>query len=303
MNTISGQITHGLVTGTMIVIATLLASPSIASAGLIAEYDFNSSGSVVPDNAPASPNYGLVAEQNGTGFTSANAFGPSPTGTLLGNAGLLTEPVEPTSQEYNYGFTVNKEIIRSLPSWSVLMWVNRRDLDNIDFLFYIGTGDGFSGTGAETYIWGSPSGVLVAENRSSNSVVDMTIAGGQFTAEEWHQVGIVKNGSAMSIYMDGSLIGSDSSVSLNSFDRTGNSVIVFGAGKWMRLPEFRQRVFDGMIDQIEVYDSDLTAHEVADRYQAFAVPEPSSLVLGLCAACGLLLFAHRASSSQCGTNV
>ena len=163
MNTISRQNHYGLVTGALILISVLLTDPSLVRAGLIAQYDFIPSGNVVSDSAPASPNFGLVAEQNGTGFTNANAFGASAIGTNLGTAGLVSEPVEPTSQEYNYGFMVSKEIIRSLPSWSVLMWVNRRDLENIDFLFYIGTGDGFSGTGAETYIWGSPSGVLVAE--------------------------------------------------------------------------------------------------------------------------------------------
>ena len=73
----------------------------------------------------------------------------------------------------------------------------------------------------------------------------------------------------------------DTSVSMNSFDKSGNSVIVFGAAKWMRKDHHRLRVHDGLLDQIEIYDQALTESEVAARYNAFAatVPEPTSVIL------------------------
>ena len=61
-------------------------------------------------------------------------------------------------------------------------------------------------------------------------------------------------------------------------DAANNSPIVFGATTWMRLPHFRERIHDGLIDQIEVYDTALTDAAIAARYDAF-VPEPSTLVI------------------------
>jgi hypothetical protein len=157
------------------------------------------------------------------------------------------------------------------------MWVNRHDLENADFLFYVGTGDGFSGTGAELYMFGNSSGQLAVQNYG-NSTLDADVAGGSMTAGRWHHVGLVRNGSSLDLYLDGSLVGSDSAVSIQAFNSSANSVAIFGAAKWMRLDFMRTRVLDGLIDQIEIFNHAMSSAEVNARYAA-VVPEQSAGIL------------------------
>ena len=108
------------------------------------------------------------------------------------------------------------------------------------------------------------------------------------TPHTWHQLGLVRHGTEFQLYLDGSLLGTDSSVAVNSFAEPTNTVVVFGAAKWMRLPNMRTRVFDGLVDQIEIYGENLSASEIEARYLAFAapaVPEPNSLLLAVVAVC------------------
>ena len=258
---------------------------------LRALYDFTPDGPVdtdpvvaaySADRVPGAPDLPLLAMVNGASFTDANALGPSLLGSRLGTAGLVAEPVEPTDQDNHYGFWVNKNVLPPHADWTFLMWFNRRDAENLDFLFYVGTGDGFGGTGPETYVYAHPDGTLVAENRSSNSVVDMQLAGGQIVPGTWQQLGLVRRGADLELYLDGILLGSDPSVALTSFDDPANTVVVLGAAKWLRLPNMRARVFDGLLDQVEIYDGALAPPEIRQRYLAFAgpvVPEPTALSL------------------------
>jgi hypothetical protein len=266
----------------IVVILVFLASLAItdaARATLISEYRFDNVGTTVVDSAPATPNLNMLVRPNGTSFAPASTNGTSVISDQLGLSGQMSEPVEPTTEDNEYGFWVSKTLLSSRTEWTVILWFNRNDLDNNDFLFYVGTGDGFGGTGAETYLYAPASGGLAVGNYASNSTKDMDIRGGSTAADTWYQAALTRDGSTFSLFLDGQHLGTDTSVSLNSFNSSSNSVIVFGAAKWMRLAYMRARVLDGLIDQIEVYDVALSEDAILDRYDAFAVPEPSSLVL------------------------
>jgi hypothetical protein len=274
-----------------ILCAALVGFPLLTSnssqAALIAEYSFDAPGTIVPDNIPADPNFDMTVQPNGSGFDHANLFGTSRAGTLLGGAGRATEPVEPTSEDNNYAFWVPKNIIADEPAWTVLMWVNRHDLENRDMFFYVGTGDGFGGTGGETYVFGETDGQLGLHNYLGTSNFDANVTGGTLVPGRWHHVGLVRAGASLSLYLDGSHLGTADNVNLTSFENAANSVLVFGAAKWMRLASQRTRVLDGLIDQIEIYDHALSQPEIEERYRAF-VPEPNTMMLftlgglGLC---------------------
>jgi hypothetical protein len=99
-------------------------------------------------------------------------------------------------------------------------------------------------------------------------------------------VGLIRAGDSLSLYLDGSHLGTADNVNLTSFENAANSVLAFGAAKWMRLASQRTRVLDGLIDQIEIYDHALSQPEIEGRYRAF-VPEPSTTLLFTLIALGL----------------
>ena len=263
------------------------------SAVPVAIFDFESyvptSNPVFPDkvqdSAAALPNHDLLRTRYGTGYEPANLYGNGMAATRLGQSGRTSEPVEPAPSAQQYEFRMNSESVEG-NSWTVLMWFNRHDLDNFDFLMYIGAGDGFGGTGAEFYVFGHPDGRLVGNNYSSNSTQDLDLGGGTTVAGQWHQMGVVRDGSSLSLYLDGDFIGTDSSVNITAQSLRHN--IHFGAPWWMRLDYMRRRVHDGLIDQIEIYESVLNSSEIQERYNAFAIPEPSAVSLAGLACVGVI---------------
>jgi hypothetical protein len=96
----------------------------------------------------------------------------------------------------------------------------------------------------------------------------------------------------MTLYLDGQRLGTANAVAVNSLALASNSFIVFGAAKFMDTPTARARILDGMVDQVEMYDQALTPSQALERYQAFAVPEPSGVFIGACAVGMLVLRRH-----------
>lgn len=270
-----------------------------ALAGVIGIYDFSSSlpsgdGSLIADYVPnilpggtTSPIRRMI---NGASYEDANAFGISTIGTNLGRAGLVFEP---TSGSNNFAFWLRKDNVMDLPNWSILYWVNRRDLGSDDYLFYVGVSDGRGGASAETSIYSSPGGLLRVENFTSSSgdSRDMLFEGGSLGAGTWHQLGLVREGNSFSLFLDGELVGNDPSTAFNSFNVSSNTVMVLGGYK---SGTNYKRMLDGMIDQVEVYDEALTQSQIVERYNAIAtVPEANSLVLLAAAIVGCSAYLYR----------
>ncbi|MFT5124694.1 MAG: hypothetical protein ACI97B_003331 [Verrucomicrobiales bacterium] len=106
---------------------------------------------------------------------------------------------------------------------------------------------------------------------------------GDFTDGAWHLVTGVIDGPTFTVYIDGAFAQS-SSVSLG-LDGVSNTAVYIGAIK-----EGNQKNFDGMIDDVRIYDHALSAGDVAALYAA--VPEPSAAWL-LIVGCGILSLSRR----------
>jgi len=102
----------------MWLIGTLAATSAHAS--LIAEFTFdNNIGNRIPDVATGIlPNPDIGKKANDASFASANTFGASSIGTLLGQSGLMQEPVEPTAQTNQYGFWTDKSLLQGRSEWA-----------------------------------------------------------------------------------------------------------------------------------------------------------------------------------------
>lgn len=268
-----------------------------ANAGtMIGQYTFEStvpSGDPSPSILDAVPNevssdYLLYRQSGGTGYAPADLYGASAASDFLGQSGKMSVPSSGTN---GFGFWLNRGILNDLAGdWSVLLWATRTTSDKVDSLFYVGTSDGFSGGSAETHVFFSGTNELWAQNRTSASSasLDMEIAGGSIETNTWYQVGLVRSGTGFDLYLDGELIGSDASTNLTSLGVSANSFIVFGGIKSTGTQGGRDRILDGLIDQIEIYDYALDQAEIRDRLDAVTVPEPASLALWTCGIFGLL---------------
>lgn len=144
-------------------------------------------------------------------------------------------------------------------SWTVCGWFNRRDLTNDDMVWHISDGDGF-GSNDELYL-NCPAGATTVRLQHFNAVgaaLDVDIVATGVAAGVWRHFAVVKNGTVLSLYVDGVLTGSDSSFTLALQQAQplvfgGHATTTFQPGRW----------FDGGLDDLGVFNAPLTAGEIA----------------------------------------
>ena len=113
------------------------------------------------------------------------------------------------------------------------------------------------------------------------------VSPGAINDGNWHQVvGVYQAGGTSSLYVDGVFQSSQSS---NSIGSTPTDFVIGGfGGSYGNASPFGE--FDGLISGVGIYDTALTAAQVAALY---TTPEPSSLVLLAVGALGPFATTHR----------
>jgi hypothetical protein len=119
-----------------------------------------------------------------------------------------------------------------------------------------------------------------------NSGFAASASGATIGDNQWHQVAVTYAAAATSVsfYFDGSLFGTATfSANPVATDITGNLGIAIGAGirEVAAVNGNANRFVGGMIDELRIYDAQLSATDVQNLYLA-VVPEPTTLsLLGL----------------------
>ena len=129
--------------------------------------------------------------------------------------------------------------------------------------------DGWNGLA----VWRNPSnnhiGVKLYANNNS-----FAISGSSITTQGWHYVAVVCDRSdTMVMYIDGVVDGSVNISSFASLDLSTDADFTIGKRSDSRSI---YTPFNGMIDDVAVYNRALSAQEV---YQIYSVPEPATLLL------------------------
>ena len=102
-----------------------------------------------------------------------------------------------------------------------------------------------------------------------------------YTTDEWHYLVAVKDGADMKLYLDGVL---DPTTATDASTINGALDLALGRiGK-----SISGRYFNGMLDDIALYDRALTYEEIYYHYTGIAIPEPATLSLLGLGALGLL---------------
>lgn len=139
--------------------------------------------------------------------------------------------------------------------WTVTGWFKRSTTTNMDVVLQIGESGGFN-PNAITLAYYSTSSTLELRNYNTNTL-DVSISKTNVAANQWHHYAIVRDGGALSLYLDGVLAGSDSTF---GFSFTSATAIKFGApSNTVSL----DRWFNGSLADLAVFKGVLDANDIA----------------------------------------
>ncbi len=103
---------------------------------------------------------------------------------------------------------------------------------------------------------------------------------------EWHHYAMTLSGDTFIFYIDGVVVGSESNLQTGNFT-TSIDYINIGRERWSG---YDRRFFNGLIDDVRIYDSALSAEQIRSLV---VVPAPASLILALSGLGGLAVFRKR----------
>jgi hypothetical protein len=195
---------------------------------------------------------------------------------------LLTEDSENTTPAHHAARLTRTLTLAEFDvngDFTVSMWFKRAaDSNDEDFLFHLGSGDGFGG-GDELYVYGHLTGSLTLHNYAASALVT-SITSTAAPRDTWHHVAVVHDNTANSLqlYLNGVSVGLDSSADISALAQGsplvvgGHTSTTFQTTRW----------FDGHLDDFALYNIPLSPDDVgrlASGESPLAVPEPSTLAL------------------------
>lgn len=145
--------------------------------------------------------------------------------------------------------------------WTAAGWVRRANTTDQDIVFHLGAGLGNSNpttpTADFTLAFNGNSNTLSLKNYSGTSTtstpdVDITVP---VSAAEWHHIAVVRNGTTLTLYVNGVVAGSDSSFSLD-IDPNFSNVAIFGAGTGATTGT-TARYFNGSMADLAIFNAAL----------------------------------------------
>ena len=145
--------------------------------------------------------------------------------------------------------------------WTMTVWFRHSTATNDDFIFHIGSGDGYGGDGDELDLDLVPGGQLQLRHYNTANIQDVNIAGGIIPAGEWHHAAVVfdrtnNNAGQLKLFLDGMQAGTTASV---NWSLGQNDELVFGGVKKGN----EARWLNGNLDDVALYGAVLTPTEIA----------------------------------------
>jgi hypothetical protein len=223
--------------------------------------------------------------------TTGSAQDAAQTGTInLGQASA--HAFLGTSYDFAGGRAVAAAIPNSLTEWTMEAWVNYSS-DKTGSSTILGNDQGgwnddvIIGIGADSSNGTSdgPTGSEFGISQQGNPGTTRDTPSAALTADVWHHVAITASTIANAgagefiIYVDGVAITTDTTITNGV---TFNGADGFGAAPHFTLGAWRSgggQEFDGLMDEVAIYDSVLTQSDIAARANFNPIPEPSSTAL------------------------
>jgi len=215
----------------------------------------------VTDNSGHFRDGNLVAVGTGTFGYSTNT--PLP---IYDSASLqLTKSGATNAARLSRYVTEPAEFNFSDVSWTFSGWFQRASTSNHDFIFYIGTGDGFGGDGDELQFY-CPNGgsSLALQHYNASNVLDLNLSSAAIVAAgQWHHAALVfertnTNAGILRAYLDGAQFAATNV----AWALPQQMPIVFGGHN--KTNSNLNRWFGGWLDDLVIFTNVLSASEISD---------------------------------------
>ncbi len=229
----------------------LAASGPALGSDLLLYYDFEAPDVATDGQATDVSGNGLhgTISASGTGSFSYVADAPAATGSSQsldlvevssGNLARLSRSITTAQLDFNAdNFT-----------WAGFF--KRRDTASHDMILHIGQGDGYGGEN-ELYVVAPYNSQTVQLHHYAPQ--DVNITSGTLALNTWHHAAVVREGANISLYVNGQLVGSDSSFALNM---SQSSPVYFGGQNNGGL----DRDFDGQLDDQAIWSAPLSSFAI-----------------------------------------
>ncbi|MET7950111.1 LamG-like jellyroll fold domain-containing protein [Micromonospora sp. NPDC005324] len=229
---------------------------------------------IVGDDAPVVPGVPVRYEfEEGQGTSAANTGAPGGAGPaiLTGTTGWSTNGVIGKAINLPGGSTANAvdlpdNLLQGAANFSTGFWVRPDTLSNWTGLFHIGDGLGSAGSyfqiQMQTQAGGSTG--LAATFKAKSSATEERIYASparDVAANQWNHVAFTRQGAVGTLYLNGEAIASRTNLTI---DMSG---IGPTANNWLGRNGYPDAAFDGLMDDVRVYTSTLSAAEVIAMYR------------------------------------
>ncbi|MDG4825162.1 ThuA domain-containing protein [Asanoa sp. WMMD1127] len=228
---------------------------------------------VVGDDPPPTP-VGVPVRyefEEGQGTSAANTGGAGGPGAavLTGTTGWSTNGIIGKAVNLPGGSTANAvdlpdNLLQNAANFTTGFWVRPDTKNNWTGLFHIGDGLGSAGSYFQIQMQTQASGStgLAATFKGKTGPEERVYASPaqDVVANQWNHVAFTRQGSIGTLYLNGVAIASraDLTVDMTAVGPTANN--------WLGRNGYPDAAFDGLIDDVRVYTSTLTAADVAAMY-------------------------------------
>jgi autotransporter-associated beta strand protein len=232
---------------------------------LVFHYDFEqanpASGSVVKDASGNARD--ATVSLIGVGTATGDASVPSSLTGLSSQSLRANASASGGARLTRQIYTANLDMNNS--NWSFGTWFKRASYNDHDFIFYLGNGDGFGGSGDELQLY-CPAGSNKLELRHYNAsnVSDVAITSGAMVdVNQWHHAVVTFERTAddvgtVSLHLNGQLVGSTANV---TWALKQDSPIAIGSHGVSNVID---RMFNGWLDDAALFRGTLNATEISN---------------------------------------
>jgi hypothetical protein len=192
----------------------------------------------------------------GTGSVSYTSDVPTIFAPQAGQSVLLTENGTAGAARLERALTTTEVDLKN-GDWTLGGWFKRAGTANLDLIVQLGESGGYGNSAMTLGYYGT--GNTLELRNYNGATQDVGITKANVAANVWHHFAIVRNGGTLSLYVDGTLAGSDSAFAF-SFDNS--KTVRFGGVSLPTSSAMWDRWWKGSLADLAMFNTAFSAGEV-----------------------------------------